>query len=65
MVDPLARRCELAAAYATGVLPEWLGTRLEARQREPLHWRASGLATGWRLGMRCNGGEDGGPVYIR
>ena len=35
MVNSFARRCELAAAYATGVLQEWLGTRLEARQREP------------------------------
>ena len=35
MVDSFARRSELAAALATGVLPEWLGTRLEARQREP------------------------------
>ena len=35
MIYSLARRCELTAAYATGVLREWLGTRLEARQREP------------------------------
>ena len=34
MIYSLARRCELTAAYATGVLREWLGTRLEARQRE-------------------------------
>ena len=35
MVDSLARRCELTAAYATGVLREGLGTRPEARQGEP------------------------------
>ncbi len=46
VVDSIARRFEIAAEFATGVLREWLGTRFEALQREPSVVDAGALVPG-------------------